>query len=130
MTTNIKKAVLVSRIHYLIIIMCMVIGCAASKEGVHWKSVAMANGSLEIRFETSFGFGPHTLFFYFDREGEFQLLKAIMLRNDGANLNDHNIEIKNLEQGQWRITLKGEEQADEHWLVEAGEKEVTMIQTE
>jgi hypothetical protein len=53
-----------------------------------------------------------------------------MLRNDGANLNDHNIEIKNLEQGQWRITLKGEEQADEHWLVEASEKEVTMIQTE
>jgi hypothetical protein len=92
--------------------------------------VAMANGSLEIHFETSFGFGPHTLFFYFDREGEFQFLKAIMLRNDGANLNDHNIEIKNLKQGQWRITLKGEEQVDDHWLVEAGEKEVTMIQTE
>lgn len=110
--------------------MCVVTGCTVAEKGEHWKSIAMADGSLEIRYEPVYLYSPHTIFFYFDRAGEFQFLKATKLRNDGVNLRDQNIEIKNLENGMWRITLKGEEQMDENWLVKVGENNVSMTQVE
>jgi hypothetical protein len=130
MATNMKIAVLVSRLHNLIIILCVLTSCTVAEKGEHWKSVAMADGSLEIRYEPAYLYGPHTIFFYFDRTGEFQFLKATKLRNDGVNLRDKNIEIKSLENQIWRITLKGEEQMDENWLVKVGASNVTMTQVE
>lgn len=112
----------------VILSVCLLVACAGSTRGTPWQSLPLDNGSLEIHYEEpNFApFAPHTLYFYLQQNGETRLLASRQLRNDGANLGDHNIEFREVGNGLWEIRLRGAEQADEVWIVEQKGGEVTL----
>ncbi len=100
--------------------------CRPAEAGEHWKNIPMADGDLEVRYEAPFGFAAHKLYFYFKQGKNIEFLRTVEMHNDGANLGDSNISVEELGAGRWRLTLKGQEQNDELWLVEVNEKGVKM----
>ena len=113
----------------VIIVISSMSGCRVAESGDHWKSIPMRDGKLEVRYEAPFGFGTHTLYFYFKRKGDIQFLRTVELHNDGAALGDSNISVDDLGGGKWMLTLKGQEQDDELWLVEVNDKGVKMTES-
>lgn len=116
------------RVYLLYIGLCMLllVSCSRPDQGNHWKTIDLENGSLEVRYQDAFGFGPHTVFFYLHRDERIRYLGKTSLHNDGANLGDHNLGVVGLGNGRWRVILSGQEQADEHWLIETDDGHAGM----
>lgn len=114
----------------LFLLILLLVGCAATAKGNHWKTIDLGNGSLDVRYQDTFGFGSHTVLFYFHDGVRTRFLGQTKLHNDGANLRDHNLGVSALGDGRWRVILSGQEQADEHWLVETGDGRARMEKLE
>ena len=114
-------------LYCLLSVMC--VGCGIDKE-YDFKSVEMGLGTLEIRHLGAFGFGSHHVRFYWQESNREEFLGQTELANDGAALGDRNLEVVKLGNQQWKIILKGEEQEDEHWLVDTTPGNVRMTKTQ
>lgn len=109
-------------------ILCLLCsGCGDIDEEYEFKSVKMGSGSLEIRHLGAFGFGAHELRFYWREDDREELLAQTEICNDGASLGENNLEVVNLDNGRWELILKGQEQEDEHWVVETGGGDVRIV---
>ena len=103
--------------------------CTSLPPETTFESISVGEGSLEVRYEEILGpaaFAPHTVRFYFrDQDGE-RFLAQTRLDNDGKNPGEGNVAVTELADRTWQVTLKGEQQADERWLVELGTGDVRM----
>jgi len=105
-----------------------ILACGASEQELSWQSIDLGVGSLEVRYELPdvAPFGSQRVRFYLLREGAERRLAATDVHNDGAGLGDSNLEVSDLGDGSWQVTLRGQEQADERWVVETTGGEVGM----
>ena len=94
-------------------------GCGPAQPEHVLTSLPLASGSLEIRYDTPFGFASHTVGFYYRNKGRVRFLAKTELANDGASLSEQNLEITDLGNGNFRIVLKGQEQEDEVWRIKS-----------
>lgn len=104
--------------------------CGPTDKGTHWQTFETETGSLEVRYQDAFVFGSHTVLFYFHDGVRTRFLGQTRLHNDGANLSNHNLSVTALGDGRWRVTLSGQEQADEHWLIETEDGRARMEKLE
>lgn len=114
----------------LCLLVLVLAGCGPADTGTHWQTIEMETGSLEVRYQDAWVFGPHTVLFYFHDGGRSRYLGQTELYNDGANLGDHNLGVTALGDGRWRVTLSGQEQANEQWLIETGDGSPRMERLE
>jgi hypothetical protein len=98
-------------------VLIMVGGCSDVDSKQLVRSVPMGSGSFEIRTDGAWVFDSHTVYFYYRGEHGLDLLGSTELANDGANIGDANVTLLDLGDGNWQMTLRGEEQADERWLI-------------
>ncbi len=101
----------------IFMVVLVVGGCVPAPPEHVLTSLPLSSGSLEIRYDTPFGFASHTVGFYYRKKGRVQFLAKTELANDGGSLSEQNLEITDLGNGNCRIVLKGQEQEDEVWLI-------------
>lgn len=68
---------------------------------------------LKVSYLEAWGYGPHRVLF---RDEQNQLATK-ELKNDGKNLAAHNISLEWISEESVRVTLKGEEQKDETFVL-------------
>jgi hypothetical protein len=115
------------------VLILVISGCDSIQPEHNVTSIPLGTGSLEVRYLEILGpaaFAPHTVRFYYREKDKEQFLAETELANDGANLGEHNVEVADLGNGNWQIILKGQEQADEHWVVETAGGKVRMKKPE
>jgi hypothetical protein len=107
----------------------VVSGCASLLPETTFASIEMGDGSLEVRREEQVApaaFVRQTVrFYYLDEDGE-RFLAQTMLDDDGANPSERNVAATMISDGTWQVTLMGQQQADERWLVELGSGDPRM----
>ena len=84
---------------------------------------SVGDGSLEVRHEEQVApaaFGRHAVRFYYREQDGERLLAQTMLDDDGADPSERNVAATMVADGTWQVTLMGQQQADERWLVELG----------
>lgn len=98
----------------LLLLTVLSLGCSSPAE-VEWLSFQSPSKShkLRVTYLEAWAYSPHEIRFYSKKK----LLTTKQLRNDGANLSNHNIELVWLGEESVEVTLKGEEQQPESFLL-------------
>lgn len=108
-------------------------GCTSSLLETTFARIEMRGGLLEVRYEETLGpaaFAAHTVRFYYRDGSGGRLLAQTTLDNDGVDPVERNLAVTELADGTWQVTLKGQQQADERWLVELGPGDVRMSESD
>ena len=98
--------------------------CSETQRGTLLTSANVGSGQLEVRCDAAFVFSSQTVRFYFKDENGVRLLATTELANDGAQPGLENVEIVDLGQGVWQVTLNGQEQEPEIWSLHTSSLEM------
>ena len=93
-------------------------GCAREPSGETFSSFQLQDVELELRAVSGWAFGSHTVHFYEVSSGARRHLGSAELANDGAVVDGRNASLSALDRGRWELTLTGEEDQDQRWLIE------------
>lgn len=96
----------------LVLVLCL--GCDERAE-VDWCQFASPKetASLRVTYLEAWAYSPHQIRFYV---GDV-LIGQRELKNDGANLGPHNIEVAWLEESRVEVTLRGQEQVPDSFVL-------------
>lgn len=95
-------------------------GCLPAQSEIPWTSADLGRGTLEVRLLEILiaPFASQTVRFYYRDGDRDRLLAETMLANDGVAPDSGNLEVTGLGAGRWLVILKGDEQADERWILD------------
>ncbi|MCA9057159.1 MAG: hypothetical protein KDA85_01610, partial [Planctomycetaceae bacterium] len=109
------------RFSSLIVACLLLVGCGSSQNEHEIKRIPLADGAVSVRYVEIIGpaaYAPHTIRFYFVATNGEQLLAETEWRNDGANPGAGNVTTNVHHEEIVEVTLTGQEQDDEHWMIE------------
>ncbi|MCP4921690.1 MAG: hypothetical protein GY913_32735 [Proteobacteria bacterium] len=93
-------------------------GCSREPRGEVFRSFQFGDTELELRATTGWAFGSHSVDFYEVSPVGRRHLGSTELHNDGASLTARNAALSTLGGGVWELTLSGQEQEPQAWLIE------------
>lgn len=93
-------------------------GCSREPSGEVFRSFQFGVTELELRATPGWAFGSHSVDFYEVSPAGRRHLGSTELDHDGARLTERNAALSTLGGGCWELTLSGQQQEPQAWLIE------------